>query len=153
MGIRLAREVAGAETTFKGCVSPLGRAQQTVTRITQFVPVKFSHEPRLMEVTMGSWDGMSHYEIDVEYPGALKGSNAFDWYFRSPDGETFDDACKRVAAWLSQVSSPTIAVSHGLTSRLVRGVYLGMSQREMLELPVPQNGFYRLSDGRSDFIE
>jgi hypothetical protein len=24
-----------------------------------------------MEVTIGSWDGMTRYEIDVEYPGAL----------------------------------------------------------------------------------
>ena len=49
-----------------------------------------------MEVTIGSWDGMTRYEIDVEYPGALAGSDAFDWYFRSPDGETFDGACERV---------------------------------------------------------
>ena len=106
-----------------------------------------------MEVTVGTWDGMSLSEIDTEYPGILKGTDEFDWYFRSPDGETFDSACKRIASWLAEVSSPTVAISHGLTSRLLRGVYLGLTQREMLELPVPQNGFYRLMDGRLDFIE
>lgn len=105
-----------------------------------------------MEVTLGSWDGMTHYEIDIEHPGALKGADAFDWFFRSPDGETFDDACSRVGTWLSEISTPTIAVSHGLTGRLIRGVYLGLSRREMLELPVPQNGFYRLSGGEAVFI-
>lgn len=153
MGMLLARELAGAENGFKGCVSPLGRAKQTAARIAKFVPIAFADEPRLKEVTIGSWDGMSHYEIDVEYPGALDGANAFDWNFRSPDGETFDDACKRAAAWLSETSSPTIAISHGLMSRLIRGMYLGMSRREMLELPVPQNGFYRLCDGHSELIE
>ena len=106
-----------------------------------------------MEVSVGTWDGMSLYEIGVEFPGALDGTDAFDWFFRSPDGETFDDACKRVRSWLSDVSTPAVAITHGLVSRLVRGVYLGMSKREMLELPVPQNGFYRLTAGHIDFID
>ena len=103
-----------------------------------------------MEVSVGSWDGMTLYEISAEYPDALNGSDAFDWFFRSPDGESFDQACKRVSSWVSEVSTPAIAISHGLTSRLLRGVYLGLSKREMLELPVPQSGFYRLDDGKSD---
>ena len=36
-----------------------------------------------MEITLGSWDAMTRYEINFEYPGALVGSNAFDWHFRS----------------------------------------------------------------------
>jgi hypothetical protein len=34
-----------------------------------------------------------------------------------------------------------------------RGVYLGLSKREMLELPVPQSGFYRLRDGKSELLD
>lgn len=30
--------------------------------------------------------------------------------------------------------------------------YLGLSRREMLELPVPQNGIYRLDRGKVDLI-
>ncbi|MGG2478001.1 histidine phosphatase family protein, partial [Rhizobium sp. BR5] len=33
---------------------------------------------------------------------------------------------------------PTIAISHGLFGRILRGVHLGLSKLEMLELPVPQ---------------
>jgi len=153
MGTLLARELAGSEDKFQGCVSPLGRAKQTAARVGKIVPVMFIDDARLMEVSLGCWDGMSRYEIDVEHPGALDGSDAFNWYFRSPDGEKLNDACARVSAWLSETSSPTIAISHGLTSRLIRGVYLGISEREMLELPVPQNGLYRLSDGRARLVE
>ncbi len=153
MGMLLSQEIGGRDDEFKGCVSPLGRAKATAARIARFVSVTFADEPKLMEVTVGSWDGMSLYEIDMEYPGALDGSDAFDWYFRSPDGETFDHACKRAADWLSGVASPTVAISHGLTSRLLRGVYLGLSRRQMLELPVPQKGFFRLSDGCTHLIE
>lgn len=151
-GNLLASVIRGREEQFEFHVSPLGRTKETAARIVRSVPLVAKDEPRLMEVTVGSWDGMTHYEIDMEYPDALKGADAFDWFFRSPDGETFDDACSRVANWLSEISAPTIAVSHGLTGRLIRGVYLGLSRREMLELPVPQNGFYRLSGGEADFF-
>lgn len=106
-----------------------------------------------MEVSVGSWDGMTLYEIGAEYPDALNGSDAFDWFFRSPNGESFDQACKRVSSWLSEVSAPTVAISHGLTSRLLRGIYLGLSRREMLELPVPQSGFYRLDDDKLELVD
>jgi broad specificity phosphatase PhoE len=150
---RLAQEISGCGTPFDIHVSPLGRALETAARIALTVPFAAQEDARLMEVTTGSWDGMTLYEIDVEYPGALEGADAFDWYFRSPDGETFDSACARVESWLSGISTPVIAISHGLTGRLIRGIYLGMSRKEMLELPVPQDGFYRLEHGQVTLIE
>jgi len=153
MGKLLSREISGREREFEGYVSPLGRAKETAARITKIVPLTFAEEPRLTEVSVGSWDGMTLYEIGVEYPDALNGSDAFDWFFRSPNGESFDQACKRASSWLSEVSAPTVAISHGLASRLLRGVYLGLSKREMLELPVPQSGFYRLDDGKSELVD
>ena len=153
MGMLLSREIAGREAQFKSYVSPLGRAKETAARIAKIVPLTFEEEPRLIEVSVGLWDGMTLYEIGAEYPDALNGSDAFNWFFRSPNGESFDQACKRVSSWLSEVSTPTIAISHGPTSRLLRGVYLGLSKREMLELPVPQSGFYRLDDGKSELLD
>lgn len=153
LGKGLAKEIGSCESKFEIHASPLGRAHETATRIARYVHAPIRDEPRLMEVSVGSWDGMTQFEIDNEYPGALEGTDAYDWFFRSPDGESFDDACMRVRAWLSDVSRPTIAISHGLTGRLVRGVYLGLARHEMLHLPVPQNGFFRLTGGQVDFIE
>lgn len=153
LGALLAQQIAATAHEYKAYVSPLGRAQETARRISKFVPLRFADEPRLMEVSVGAWDGMSHDEISRAFPGALDGVDAFDWFFRSPDGETFVGACERVRSWLSEASAPAVAITHGLTSRLVRGVYLGLPKREMLELPVPQNGFYRLSKGCVAFID
>lgn len=150
---RLSQEIGTSGIPFELHVSPLGRALETAARVALTVPLDAKEDARLMEVTTGSWDGMTLYEIDVEYPGALAGADAFDWYFRSPDGETFDSACDRVANWLSGISAPVIAISHGLAGRLIRGVYLGMSRREMLELPVPQDGFYRLEHRKMTLIK
>ena len=84
----LSREIAGREEQFKSYASPLGRAKETAARIAKIVSSTFEEEPRLMEVSVGSWDGMTLHEIGAEYPAdALNGSDAFDWFFRSPNGE------------------------------------------------------------------
>lgn len=127
--------------------SPLGRTQETARRVLNVLPVASRDDIRLMEVTIGCWDGLTKFEINTEFPGMLDGSDAFDWYFRSPDGEGFDAACKRAKSWLADVRKPTIAVSHGLFGRVIRGVYAGLSKQEMLQLPVPQDGFHWLVDG------
>lgn len=143
----LHREILDAELSCEMHVSPLGRALETAARIRRVLPLPSRQDARLMEVSVGSWDGLTEFEIVNEFPGALDGADAFDWYFRSPDGESFDTACSRARSWLADVRGPTIAVSHGLFGRLIRGVYAGLSKREMLELPVPQDGFYKLSGG------
>jgi probable phosphoglycerate mutase len=150
---RLLRDALCADDQpFRMQISPLGRVRQTAERIQAEVRLPCVSDNRLVEVTTGSWDGMTRFEIDTEFPGRLDGSDAFDWYFRAPDGESFDEACRRAMSWIADVQHPTIAISHGLFGRILRGVHLGLSKREMLELPVPQDGFYRLHDGRCDLI-
>lgn len=128
--------------------SPLGRTRQTaailIDRSGLQSPV---YDGRLAEVSMGSWDGLTQFEIDMEWPGMLDGSSAFDWYFRSPDGESYAAALQRVRDWLGEVEGKVIAVSHGLIGRIIRGAYLDLSIEEALMLPVPQDVIWRLSDG------
>ncbi|EHH02568.1 histidine phosphatase family protein [Agrobacterium tumefaciens] len=149
----LYRKLSDEDQSFEMQVSPLGRTRETASRVRRVLPLPSIEDARLMEVTVGSWDGMTKFEIDSEYPGHLDGSDAYDWYFRSPDGESFDDACNRAKAWIADIGRPTIAISHGLFGRIIRGVYAGLSKREMLELPVPQDGFYRLHDGAFCFVD
>ncbi|AIC31426.1 phosphoglycerate mutase protein (plasmid) [Rhizobium etli bv. mimosae str. IE4771] len=146
-------ELAGDLRSFEMQVSPLGRTRETACRVQRLLPLVSTEDARLMEVTVGSWDGMTKFEIEAEYPGALQGSDIFNWYFKSPDGESFEDACDRAKAWLTRVQRPTVAISHGLFGRIMRGVYAGLSKREMLELPVPQDGLYRLHEGEISYID
>ncbi len=153
MASLLRDEIAETGQSFDLHVSPLGRVRETAERVTRLLPLAPREDVRLMEVTVGSWDGMTLFEIDQEFPGKLDGADAFDRYFRSPVGESFDAACARARSWLADVTGPTVAISHGLFGRLLRGVHCGLSRREMLELPVPQDGFYRLSDGECHLID
>jgi probable phosphoglycerate mutase len=134
-------------------VSPLGRARETAALIGESVPLEIRFEPRIAEISAGAWDGLSMYEIDVEYPGALSKGGPDDWYFLGPGGETFEDAFARVSEWLSEAVSPSLVVTHGLASRIIRGAFCGLSKKDMLRLEVPQDGFYRLEDRAARFVE
>ena len=133
--------------------SPLGRTVQTasiIADISNLPPPQYDN--RLVEVTLGSWDGLTHIDIDVQWPGALDGSSPFDWYFQSPDGESYETALERVERWLEDQQGVTIAVSHGLTSRIIRGAYGGLFREETLSLPVPQDVIWRLSSGKIEAV-
>lgn len=99
------------------------------------------------EVSLGAWDGLRQIDIDAGWPGRLDGANAFDWFFRAPDGEGYDTAVARASDWLDNLTGVVIAVSHGLLGRIIRGTYLGLSKDETLVLPVPHDVIWHLTDG------
>lgn len=129
-------------------VSPLGRARETVEIIARngLLPQAQSDQ-RLMEVTAGAWDGLTQEDIDAQWPDALNGATPFDWYFRSPDGESYDAARVRALSWLNDVRGTVIAVSHGLIGRIIRGAYLNLPKEHGLSLPVPQDVVWKLAGG------
>ena len=133
--------------------SPLGRVRQTVALLRSvgtYPDVLWDN--RLEEVSVGAWDGLTHVDIDACWPGMLDGSTPFDWFFRSPDGESFDAASERVSAWLAELTGIVVAVSHGLVGRLIRGRYLGIDKDETLRLPVPQDVIWRMANGRIEAL-
>ena len=153
MGQVLLRAFEGKETPLQCHVSPLERAQVTASRLLANMPqMQVRTDARLAEVDFGSWEGMTAYEIDKEYPGALDGVGPFDWFFRSPDGESFQTASARVGDWLESITEPTIAVTHGVTARAIIGVCLGLPQEQALRLTLPDGGVTYLTDGMVSFL-
>ena len=68
--------------------------------------------------------------------------------FPYPDGETYDDFATRIAAWLAeQDGTPVIAVTHGIVTRVMRGLYAGLPRATALSLPVPQDRIFHLAGG------
>jgi probable phosphoglycerate mutase len=77
----------------------------------------------------------------------------FEWYFHTPDGETYEECAGRIAGWLAEQSGgPVIVVCHGVVTRVLRGLYAGMPRAEALRLPVPQDRIFRLAGGRIEEI-
>ncbi|HEV2185902.1 MAG TPA: histidine phosphatase family protein [Stellaceae bacterium] len=153
IGKRLAHmpEAAGVPVV----ASPLGRARRTAELIQSArgdsVPIRF--DDRLKEISIGSWDGLDRAEIEARSPGIFAGNGRYEWYFRTPDGETYDGFAGRIDAWLSERGDrPLIAVAHGIVTRVLRGLFAGLPRAVALSLPVPQDVIWRLTDGRIDEI-
>ncbi len=132
--------------------SPLGRAVATaeIIKTVAAIPRAITLDPRLREVSLGAWDGLTDEEIEAACPNACDGATRFDWFFRSPDGERFEEAETRLRSWLNDVERLPgchVAVSHGLSGRILRGVYTAMSKEETLRLDVPQDRVFVLTSG------
>jgi len=135
--------------------SPLGRAQTTARIVAEALNVpEIETDPRLIEITVGRWDGRLRSEVEQE---AGPSFNSSGWSFSSPDGESFDSTAARTSAWLDSLPPEgerrIIAVSHGVTTRVLRGVYAGLSREETLTQTVPQDAFFRLQDRQITRIE
>jgi broad specificity phosphatase PhoE len=133
--------------------SPLGRARQTAAIVRSFGDYPDTRlDSRLAELSLGCWDGLTDVDVDAGWPGLRDGATRYDWYFRSPDGESYDSAAARARLWLDGLEGAVVAVSHGLLGRIIRGVYLGLPREDALSLPVPQDVIWRMADGRIEAI-
>ena len=85
--------------------------------------------------------GLTSGEIRRRAPELFAGEDGrWEWYFRTPDGETYEDFAGRIAAWLADLrDEPVIAVAHGVVTRVLRGLYAGMRRDAALRLAVPQD--------------
>ncbi len=129
--------------------SPLGRAQATAQEIALALGLpEVETEPRLIEVSWGEWDGRARSEIQAAWPEAFGDSG---WSFRAPTGESYDAVAARLGDWLADLPPEPqrrlIAVSHGVSGRVLRGLYGRLPREEALNLPVPQDAVFRLRDG------
>ncbi len=115
-------------------VSPLGRAQQTACIISDYLAVAETRtDPRLAEISLGDWEGMTMEDIEFTHPGQLDGTGRFDWAYRAPNGETETAFRARLEDWLDDIANTNIAntndvnvaVSHGWSGMGLRSIYSG----------------------------
>ncbi|MBF21226.1 MAG: hypothetical protein CMH10_04590 [Marinovum sp.] len=53
----------------------------------------------------------------------------------------------RVMSFLQELEDPAIIVTHAVTSKVLRGLYLGLDQADLLKLPAEQGCIYHLYKG------
>ena len=138
--------------------SPLGRARQTASILVSELGLPESSvafEPRLMECSFGSWEGLTNSEIEARYPEEWRARSNDRWSVPPPSGESYADVHSRVSEWYGELSlsAATLVVCHGLTSRVLRGIYADLSRTQVFELDEPQDGFFELRGGVSVYIE
>jgi probable phosphoglycerate mutase len=155
VGLRLAELVAPATPIV---ASPLGRAAATaqIIRETAGLTGAVAFDARIAEISMGRWDGLTRPEVEAQGPGfSFDPYPPPDWFMRSPDGETYMAFAGRLGDWLAahgNAPDDLVVVSHGVASKVLRGLYLGLGQDEALIQPTPQDAFFVLAGGRIERI-
>jgi probable phosphoglycerate mutase len=134
----------------------LGRARRTAEIICEHLGAapQLRLDDRLRELSLGSWDGLTYDDIAMCSPGVFAGEGRHEWCFRSPDGERYEAFAARVGEWLSEWvdASFVVVVTHGIVSRVLRGLYAKLPREKALTLPVPQDKVFRLSGGTIEVI-
>jgi len=158
MGRALAKELALEERPTLFLRSPLGRTRETsliVGRELGLDPARWRDEPRLAELGYGDWEGFSWAEIEAHTPNALADWKADPENYCPPRGESHADLRGRAAAMLADIAASntrTVAIGHGVSGAVLRGLNLGLDARAMFVLEKPQDAFFRLTHGVEERI-
>lgn len=107
--------------------SPQGRCVATAQLAFGCDPAT---DPRLSEIAMGDWAGLTAAEIAVRWPGP-SAEDFMALYARIPNGESFTSLAARCEALLATLDRPTIIVTHGMTSRFLRALALGLAPADV----------------------
>jgi probable phosphoglycerate mutase len=106
-------------------------------------------DPDLMEIGMGSAEGMTQAEMETRWPGSCVVSSSETMSVQSPDGESLEALARRLNRALRRIdnhrAASRIVVSHGIAGRVLRALHLGLSNAEALGLDTPQDALFRLN--------
>jgi len=129
-------------------VSPQERAAQTA-EIALDPDVQVLIDDRLQEIDFGAWEGVTREDIKSQITCTFESGL---WNFQSPGGEDFAALSKRVQGFLASLDAPAIVVTHGTTSIVLRGMWLGLGLKETLRLSRAQGCIFHLTNGAESIL-
>ncbi|UUX50458.1 histidine phosphatase family protein [Nisaea acidiphila] len=139
--------------------SPLGRTRQTAAIICELSGLPYEEirfDARLKEITLGEHDGYRGWErLDRDFPELAAQRRADPWHFQHPGGESTEMVRRRLAPFLGELQEKGgahLIVAHGVVNKVLRGIYLGLSEEECFALDRRQDGFHLLEDGAERFV-
>ena len=151
----LLRSQIGDPSGFSLISSPLGRARRTAEIIGEALSLEPSFDPRLVEIGLGQWDGLTVDQINERSPGAWDRTRLDGSLFGAPKVRRMNRRWKcGSASCLAELKRPAIVVSHGVSIRFLRGLFLRLDRAGIFGLqPSRQDGVFRCLDGQVDFLE
>jgi probable phosphoglycerate mutase len=138
---------AGDPAELKYVCSPLHRTCRTmeIVRTHLHLPPKgYKTDKRIEEIDLGVWDGLTHKEARALDPKMFDKRDNDKWNVRVPGGESYADVADRAERWVKSLKHDTFAISHGAFTRILRGLFLGLSAQEMSALDEPQGVVFRV---------
>jgi glucosyl-3-phosphoglycerate phosphatase len=133
--------------------SDSGRARVTAGIALAGKGIEARPDPRLREVALGVWQGLTIAEVKAGWPDLTAGRAPEDWKFDAPGGERLDALAARVVDVLDGLTGPTILFTHGMTSRVLRCLALGRPLSDLGALPCGQGVVHLIEKGAARLLE
>lgn len=156
---RRLRTLLGTDT-LPVIASPLGRTRQTTALICDAAGLSYEavqFDERLQEITLGEHDGYHGWEaLDRDFPEHAAARRAAPWHYQHPGGESTEMVRDRLIPVLDELRAAEtahIVIAHSVVNKILRGIYLGLSEEECFALDRPQHGFHVLEDGAEKFVQ
>ncbi len=146
-------ERAGRSTDeFDWYASPLSRTRETMERVrAAFAGTPLpavTHDDRLIEISFGQYEGRLHAELAAGTMPIAGERDASFWYFRPPEGESYDDLAARIGSFGSTLPRRAIIVAHGGVLRVLRRLIEDFPPESAVNWFPPQDSVTHFADGK-----
>ena len=127
--------------------SPQGRAFETAAIALARKVNNIETHRDLREIEVGEWQGRLRSELADPDEFEDTPDGALELYERAPGGEGFAALERRCIDFIGKLQGPSVLVTHGITSRMLRATVLGLGAKGMAEMPGGQGVVYHLKEG------
>jgi probable phosphoglycerate mutase len=116
--------------------SDLARAADTADALAARTGLRVEHDPRLREIHVGRWQGLSHPEVVARYPDVVAALDRGEDAVRGEHGERVADVQVRVRAVFEDLvarldpDGTAVVATHGMTSRALVADVVGLTYRQ-----------------------
>ena len=152
---RALRALLGPRPALTLWSSSAGRALQTLAVIAEHLQLDWHDartDDRLVEIGMGAWGGRYYADVAGEVGPVITAEGLLR---PAPDGETYEAIAARAGSWLADTDgdeSDRLVISHGIFSRVLRGLMTGADVHHKFAAPfapgLPQGSLVLVDGGR-----
>jgi broad specificity phosphatase PhoE len=132
--------------------SPMTRTRETmeILRTTLGLhPAVYRLDDRLVELTFGTWEGMTWKEVRKAEPALAALREQDKWHYAPPGGgESYAMLVDRIRPILDDLTRDTVIVAHGGVARAFLSICCGVSSRQAASMDIWQ-GRILVIEGRS----
>ncbi|KIN60834.1 Phosphoglycerate mutase [Sulfitobacter noctilucae] len=129
---------------FLAISSPQGRAFETAKIAVNGLIAPITTDKVLSEIGLGEWAGKTRADV-IAQSGA---SDGFALYDLAPGGEGFTALHTRCLEFLRRLNKPSVIVTHGITSRMLRLILTGQPAGAVRTIGGGQGVVFYLSEGK-----
>ncbi len=135
--------------------SPMGRTRETMERLRRTVglhPTFYRLDDRLIELTFGTWEGLTWKEVRAREPQAAAARERDKWGYVPPGGESYAMLAERIRPILADLTRDTVVVAHGGVARAFLAVSCGVSTRHAASMDIWQGRILVIEGRRHDWV-